>query len=220
MWRPSPLILKSHGACEHSQPSYRGFTANRQSRVFTCRTVLIFFYSYWLQLQDGQDRNCLKLKTLRLVCSQFNLAFEAQVLSTLVILVTVNTLKQSLDVLWTFASQNKKASKAVRLARTLKIKYLSPIMVLDPKIFPNSLPEPESQDLSSSSPSLIRRLESAIHSFKRRFKWVSSFFKKENNLTWKRRKLTSKDIPTIAEEPMKEHLELAISSMKNLENVR
>ena len=107
---------------------------------------------------------------LRLVCSQFNRAFEAQVLSTLVILVTVNTLKQSLDMLRTFASQNKKTSRAVQHARTLKIKYLSPIMALGPEHIRIPEPEPESQDLSPGRPSLIRRLTSAISSLKRRFK--------------------------------------------------
>ena len=133
-------------------------------------------YSYRSQPQDSQDRDYLSLKTLRLVCSQFNLAFEAQVLSTLVILVTANTLKQSTDMLWMFASQNKKTSRAVQHARTLEIKYLSPVMALDPGHF--RIPEPE-------PPSLIRRLETAISSLERHFEWVcslSSFLR--DYLTW------------------------------------
>ena len=120
-----------------------------------------YIYSYRSQPQDGQDRDYLILKTLRLVCSQFNLAFEAQVLSTLVILVTTYTLKQSTDMLWTFASQNKKASRAVQHARTLKIKYLSPFFALDPDYL--RIPEPE-------PPRHIRRLATAISSLKQRFK--------------------------------------------------
>ena len=125
-----------------------------------------------MQSQDDQDRDFLSLKILRLVCSQFNRAFEARVLSTLVIAVTNNTLKQSIDMLRTFASQNEKTSRAVQLARTLKIKYLSPMMALDPERFPMPQPdEPETQDTSPTTPpSLIRRLASAISSFKRRFK--------------------------------------------------
>ena len=126
-------------------------------------------YSYRLPKQDSQYRSCLRLKTLRLVCSQFNRAFEAQVLSTLVILVTLNTLRQSLDMLWTFASRSKKTNKAVQHARTLKIKYLSPIMALDPELFPIPQSKPESQELFPS-PSIICRLGSAISSIKRRFK--------------------------------------------------
>jgi len=123
------------------------------------------------QPQDGQDRNCLRLKTLRLVCSQFNRAFEAQVLSTLVIAVTNNTLKQSIDMLCAFASQDENASSAVQHARTLKIKYLSPETMLDPELFPIPQPdEPESQDPSPSSSSLTRQLASAISSLKQRFK--------------------------------------------------
>ena len=124
------------------------------------------YYSYRSQPQDGQDRNCLRLKTLRLVCSQFNHAFEAQVLSTLVIIVSINTLKQSIDMLCTFASQCENASRAVQHARTLKIKYLSPMTALDPQHFPIPQPDgPESQDLSpTSSSSLIRRLAYAISS--------------------------------------------------------
>ena len=131
-------------------------------------------YSYQSHPQDGQDRRCLNLKTLRLVCSQFNRAFEAQVLSTLVILVTSNTLRQSIVMLWTFASQDKEASTAVQHARTLKIKYLSPIMAIDPERFRIPQYEPESHeldsDLSPNPPSLKRRLSSAISSIKRRFK--------------------------------------------------
>ena len=143
------------------------YTADRQ-RTFL-RTVLICIYSY-LSQPDSQDQDCLSLKSLRLVCSQFNHAFEAQVLSTLVIAVTKNTLKHSLDMLCTFASQNEKTSRAVQHARTLKIKYLSPTTR-----FP--IPqhdEPESQDPSPSSSTLIRRLSSAISSLKPRFKWVCS----------------------------------------------
>ena len=126
-------------------------------------------YSYLLQV-DGQDRDCLSLKSLRLVCSQFNRAFEAQVLSTLVIAVTNNTLKQSLDMLCTFALQNRRTSRAVQHARTLKIKYLSPTMR-----FPISEhDEPESQGPSFSSPSILLRLASVISSLMPGFKWVCS----------------------------------------------
>ena len=130
-------------------------------------------FSYLLlSIQDGhwQGRDRLRLKTLRLVCSQFNRAFEAQVLSTLVILVLFNTLKPSLDMLRTFASQNKETSRAVQHARTLKIKCLSTIMAIDTERFPMSMHEPKSQDLLilfPRPPSLIRRLMSAL---KRRFK--------------------------------------------------
>ena len=48
----------------------------------------------------------LRLKTLRLVCSKFSHAFEAQGLFTLVILVSFNTLKQSIDMFYHFALQN------------------------------------------------------------------------------------------------------------------
>ena len=126
------------------------------------------FYSYRSQPQDGQ------VKTLRLVCSQFNRAFETQVLSTLVILVTVNTLMQSIDMLSAFASRNNETSRAVQHARALKIKYLSPIMALDPELF--SIPqseEAESQDpFPTNPPRLICRLASAISSLKQGFKWV------------------------------------------------
>ena len=71
-------------------------------------------------------------------------------------------------MLWTFASQNKKTSRAVQHARTLKIKYLSLIMAMDPELFPISEPEPEIQDLFPSPPTPIRRLASAI-SLKQRF---------------------------------------------------
>ena len=67
-------------------------------------------------------------------------------------------------MIWMFASQNKKTSRAVQHARTLKIKSLSPIMAMDREFFPIPEPEPEDQDLSSSRPSLIRRLASAITS--------------------------------------------------------
>ena len=121
--------------------------------------------------QDGQDRHCLSLKTLRLVCSRFNCAFEAQVLSTLVIAVTNNTLKQSADMLRMFALLSEKTTRAVQHARTLKIKYLSPMWTLEPEPFPISISqfdEPESQDTSPTSPlSLMRCLASAI---KRRLK--------------------------------------------------
>ena len=143
------------------------YTADRQ-RTFL-RTVLICIYSY-LSQPDSQDQDCLSLKSLRLVCSQFNRAFEAQVLSTLVIAVTDNSLKQSLDMLCTFALQNGRTSRAVQHARTLKIKYLSPTTR-----FPISQhDEPESQDPSPSSPSLLHRLASRISSLKPHFKWVCS----------------------------------------------
>ena len=126
-------------------------------------------------LQDGQDRD--SLKTLRLVCSQFNHAFEAQVLSTLVILVTFHTLPQSLDMLWTFASQSRAASRAIQHARTLKIKYLSPVMILDPELVRVPQHESESRPMPpTSSPRILkRRLASAISFLKRPFKWVRNF---------------------------------------------
>ena len=115
---------------------------------------------------DGQSRDCLNLKSLRLVCSQFNRAFEAQVLSTLVIALTNNTLKQSLDMLCMFALQNRRTSRAVQHARILKIKYLSPTTR-----FPISQhDELESQDPSPSSPSLLLRLASGISSLMPSFK--------------------------------------------------
>jgi hypothetical protein len=124
-------------------------------------------YSYQLQLLLGpQNRD---LKTLRLVCSQFNHAFESQVLSTLVISVTFRTLKQSLDMLRTFASQNVETSKAVQHARTLKIRYLSPATSYDLEVFRIPQSEPESEDLSPS-PSVKRRLASIMSSLRRRFK--------------------------------------------------
>ena len=73
-------------------------------------------------------------------------------------------------MLWMFASRNEKTSRAVRHARTLKIRRISaknfhweflPILQHD---------EPESQDPSPSSPSLIRRLAFAISSLKHRVK--------------------------------------------------
>ena len=73
-------------------------------------------------------------------------------------------------MLWTFASQDEKASRAVQHARTLKIKYFSPMMALDPELFPIHQPdepesrEPASQDPSPSPPILIRCLKSAISS--------------------------------------------------------
>ena len=157
------LLPSCHG---HPQPSNWNYTADRQRKFLRNSHI----YSYISHPQDIQDQNCLGLKTLRLVCSQFNHAFEAQVLSTLVIAVTKNTLKHSLDMLCTFASQNEKTSRAVQHARTLKIKYLSPTTR-----FP--IPqhdEPESQDPSPSSSTLICRLSSAISSLKLRFKWVCS----------------------------------------------
>ena len=178
MWRTCfPLISKSYGACEHSQPSNRGYTADRQRRFSRSSSHL---YSYWLQQQDGQDRlgNSLRLKTLRLVCSHLNRAFETQVLSTLVILVTDNTLEQSLDMLRTFGSRSEETSKAVQHARTLKIEYLSPMLALPSEFFPIPQPcKPERRDSSPTPPSLIRRLVSAISP--RRLKWVcsSSIFK-------------------------------------------
>jgi hypothetical protein len=88
------------------------------------------------------------LKTLRLVCSQFNLAFESQVLSTLVISFTLNTMKRSVNLLEMFASRKAETSRAVQHARTLKIKYLSPLFSTE-KIceYPSSL---ESLGLSTS----------------------------------------------------------------------
>ena len=86
----------------------------------------------------------------------------------MVIAVANDTLNQSIDMLWTFASPNEKTSRAVQHARTLKIKYLLPMMALDQELFP--VPqhyEPESQD---PSPSLIRRLAYAISSLKQRVK--------------------------------------------------
>ena len=80
-----------------------------------------------------------------------------------------NTLKRSIDMLWTFASQNKETSRAVQHARTLKIKCLSPIMAMDPEFFPIPESEPESQDLSPGPPSLMRRMVSAISSLEQRF---------------------------------------------------
>ena len=153
--------LKSHG---HSQPSNRGYTADRRRAFFR---ILLIFTLIYLRPQDVDVR----LKTLRLVCSQFNRAFEAQVLSTLVIAVTNNTLKRSIDMLRMFASQNKKTSRAVQHARTLNIKYLSPMITLDPKRF--QMPQPdelESQDSSSSLSNLINYLASAIFSLKQGFK--------------------------------------------------
>ena len=140
--------------------------------MYIFQKKVLIFYSYRLQPQDGQDRNGPKLKTLRLVCSLFNRIFEAQVLSTLVIAVTNNTLKQSIDMLRTFASQNENASRAVQHARTLEIKYLSPTMSLDPQLFPIPQPdEPESlNSFPTSRPSLIRRLVYVISSVKRRFR--------------------------------------------------
>ena len=70
-----------------------------------------------------------------------------------------------------FASQNKKTSRAVQHARTLNIKYLSPMITLDPKRF--QIPQPdelESQDSSSSLSNLINYLASAIFSLKQGFK--------------------------------------------------
>jgi hypothetical protein len=46
----------------------------------------------------SEGQNCDSLTTLRLVCSQFDHAFEAQVLSTLVISVSFRALPQSLDM--------------------------------------------------------------------------------------------------------------------------
>jgi len=76
---------------------------------------------------------------------------------------------------------------------------------LEPELFPIPLHDgPENQDPSSTRPpSLMRHLASAISSLKRRFKLVS------NDIT-----------SAIGEESVKKYLELAISSMKNLETVR
>ena len=112
----------------------------------------------------------LRLKMLRLVCSKFNRALEAQGLFTLVILVSFNTLKQSIDMFYRFALQNEKVSRAVQLARTLKIKYLSSIIELGPEFFQIPQHEPENYDLPSSPSTLINRLASALSSLKRRFK--------------------------------------------------
>ena len=76
-------------------------------------------------------------------------------------------------MLWAFASQDEKTSRAVQHARILKIKGLSPMMglYLAFKFFPIPQPdEPKSQDQSLSPPNLIRRLASAISSLKQRFK--------------------------------------------------
>ena len=121
-----------------------------------------FIFTLINRNQNGKD----SLKALRLVCSQLNLTFEAQVLSSLVIAVTNDTLKQSVDMLSAFASQSEKTNKAVQHARTLKIEYLSPLMTLESEI-----DGPESQDPPSTRPpALMRRLASAISSLKRRFK--------------------------------------------------
>ena len=91
---------------------------------------------------------------LRLVCSKFNRALEAQGLFTLVILVSFNTLKQSIDMFYRFALQNEKVSRAVQLARTIKIKYLSSIIELGGEFFQIPQREPENYDLPSSPSTL------------------------------------------------------------------
>jgi hypothetical protein len=121
------------------------------------------------------DRGYQSLKALRLVCSQFNGAFEAQVLSTLIISVTENTLERSLDMLSTFASQKRETSRAVQHARTLKIKCLSPDLGFVPHLVGLSqpvveMPEPESQELSPRHPSLKRRFATVISSLRRHLK--------------------------------------------------
>jgi hypothetical protein len=63
------------------------------------------------------------LKTLRLVCSQFNRTFESEVLATLVISITRNTLNLSTRQLKGLAWRK---TRVAQLARTLKIKSLSP----------------------------------------------------------------------------------------------
>jgi hypothetical protein len=65
---------------------------------------------------------------LRLVCSQFNLAFEREVLATLVISITKKTLKSSKIQLEMLAS---KKTRAAQLARTLKINDLGPFIESD-----------------------------------------------------------------------------------------
>ena len=76
----------------------------------------------------------------------------------MVIAITANNLKQSIDMLWMFASQNKETGRAVQHARTLKIIYLSPaLMSVHPAVFPIPEFELERRDLSSTPPSLIRR---------------------------------------------------------------
>jgi hypothetical protein len=72
-------------------------------------------YLQHLQLRD--------LKILRLVCLQLNLIFESQVLSTLVISITRNTLDLSTRQLKTLAWRK---ARATQLARSLKINRLSP----------------------------------------------------------------------------------------------
>jgi hypothetical protein len=126
-------------------------------------------YSYRFQLLLGPT----DLKTLRLVCSQFNRAFEAQVLSTLVISVTISTLVQSLDMLQMFALRDGETRRAAHHARTLKIEFLSPTMSLTPE--PSITPVPETQVSPSppsppSPPSIKRRFASAISSLSRLFK--------------------------------------------------
>jgi len=124
-----------------------------------------------IQVIGDVGKDCLRLKTLRLVCSQFNLAFEAQVLSTLVILVTFDTLQPSLDMLLTFASQDKITSRAIQHARTLRIKFLSPDTSVRGTRQSRVQLERQSQDLSPSFPSassICRLVSTAISSLKRR----------------------------------------------------
>ena len=73
-----------------------------------------------------------------------------------------------------FALRSEKTSGAVQYARTLKIKYLSPMGTLEPDPFAISVSqpdEPESQDPSPTSPpSHMGRLATVMSSLKRRFK--------------------------------------------------
>ena len=93
------------------------------------------------------------------------------------------------------------------------------MMALDQELFP--VPqhyEPESQD---PSPSLIRRLAYAISSLKQRVKWAICLLFLRDLFNSIRRKPMSKDVISAeGEESMKEYIELAISSMKNVETVR
>jgi hypothetical protein len=126
-------------------------------------------FSSLLLIQLLLPQDC-GLKTLRLVCSHFNHAFEAQVLSTLVISVTMINLKQSLDMLSMFASRNWETSRAVQHAQTLKIKFLSPSLPVNPEKPELGRISQQSHNLSHSPPTLKRRLASGISSLTRRFK--------------------------------------------------
>lgn len=133
-----------------------------------------------------------ELKTLRLVCSRFNIAFESEVLSTLVISITKGNLKLSTCLLKTLASQK---SRVARLARTLKIKHLSP-----------SLP----QEMHTS----IEHFQDNDSSLKR---YLGSVISSINKL--KQTAITRESTGVSAEKIMKRYLKSAISSLKNLESV-